>query len=141
MGIGARTMSPIEAQMRREQGKPKLDVRAHLSVPNMGNTPPRILLNEDAFVSMLYLERRRAERARNRFVLILVDVRKMLDIFSNKERTVQALAKSLTDATRETDIVGWYLENSLMGVIGTELGEATNEVVQKRFLDKLRKIF
>ena len=134
-------MSPIEAQMRREQGKPKLDVRAHLSVPNMGNTPPRILLNEDAFVSMLYLERRRAERARNRFVLILVDVRKMLDIFSNKERTVQALAKSLTDATRETDIVGWYLENSLMGVIGTELGEATNEVVQKRFLDKLRKIF
>jgi len=28
-------------------------------------TPPRMLLNEDAFVSMLYLERRRAERAQN----------------------------------------------------------------------------
>jgi len=134
-------MSPIEAEMRREQDKPKLEVRAHLSVPNMGNTPPRMLLSEEAFVSMLYLERRRAERARNRFVLILVDVKKTLNDFSNKERTLQTIAKSLTEATRETDVVGWYLENSLVGVIGTELGKATNELVQKRFFDKLRSIF
>jgi len=110
-------------------------------VPNMGNTPPRLLLNEDAFVSMLYLERRRAERAQNRFVLILVDVQKVVSGVSGKDRMVQLLAKSLSEATRETDIIGWYLDNSLMGVIGTELGKASNELVQKRFLDKLRKIF
>ena len=134
-------MSPMEAVARREKERPKLEVRAHLSVPNMGNTPPRLLLNEDAFVSMLYLERRRAERAQNRFVLILVDVQKIVSGVSGKDRMVQLLAKSLSEATRETDIIGWYLENSLMGVIGTELGKASNEVVQKRFLDKLRKIF
>lgn len=134
-------MSPIEAEVRRERNNKKLEVRAHLSVPNMGNAPSRALLNEDAFVSMLYLERRRAERAGNRFVLILVDVKKNLSGIPNRDRTVQALTKSLTEATRETDIVGWYLENSLMGVIGTDLGKATNEVVQNRFLDKLRKIF
>ena len=44
-------------------------------------------------------------------------------------------------STRETDIIGWYLENNLMGVIGTELGKATNQVVQERFLSKLRTIF
>jgi lipopolysaccharide/colanic/teichoic acid biosynthesis glycosyltransferase len=134
-------MSPMEAVARRQKEGPKLEVRAHLSVPNMGNTPPRMLLNEDAFVSMLYLERRRAERAQNRFVLILVDVQKIVSGISGKDRMVHALAKSLCEATRETDIIGWYLENSLMGVIGTELGKASNEVVQKRFVDKFRSIF
>jgi len=134
-------MSPIGTALRGEQERPKLEVRAHLSVPNAGNTPPRMLLNEDAFASMLYLERRRAERAQNRFVLILMDINKNLNGTSNKERTVKALAKSLSEATRETDIVGWYVENSLMGLIGTGLGKATNEVVQKIFLDKLRSIF
>ena len=134
-------MSPMEAEVRRELPKAKLEVRAHLSVPEMGNTPSRILLNEDAFVSMLYLERRRAERAGNRFVLILVDVKKNLAGNSGRDRTVQALTKSLSEATRETDIIGWYLENSLMGVIGTELGKASNELVQKRFLEKMRNIF
>jgi len=33
----------------RERRKTQLEVRAHLSVPNMGNTPQRMLLNEDAF--------------------------------------------------------------------------------------------
>ena len=133
-------MSPMEAQLRRSEEKPKLEVRAHISVPDMGNVPSRMLLSEDAFVSMLYLERRRAERARNRFVLVLVDVRDNLT-GSGRERTVQALTKALNEATRETDIIGWYVENNLMGVIGTELGKACNEVVQKRFLEKLRAIF
>src|ERR1700675_509332 len=122
MGIGARKMSPMEAVARREKERPKMEVRAHLQVPNMGTTAPRMLLKEDAFVSMLYLERRRAERAQNRFVLILVDLQKLVNGISGKDRLVQMLAKSLSEATRETDIIGWYLENSLMGVIGTQLG-------------------
>jgi lipopolysaccharide/colanic/teichoic acid biosynthesis glycosyltransferase len=134
-------MSPMEGTVRRELEKPKLEVRAHLSVQEMGSTPSRTLLNEDAFVSMLYLERRRAERAGNRFVLILVDVKKNLTGNSCKERLVQTLTRTLSEATRETDIIGWYVENSLMGVIGTELGKATNETVQKRFLGKFRNIF
>ena len=134
-------MSPTELRARRAEDMPNLEVHAHLSMLNMGNTPPRILLNEDAFVSMLYLERRRAERARKRFVLILVDVKKTLGGTRQKDRTIQLLTSSLADVTRETDIIGWYLENSLVGVIGTELGKASNKIVQERFLDKLRNNF
>jgi exopolysaccharide biosynthesis polyprenyl glycosylphosphotransferase len=133
-------MSPMEIEQQRAQRKAKLQVRAHLSVPDMGNTPARLLLNEDAFVSMLYLERRRAERADKRFVLILIDVKKTLAVV-HKDRTILALTNALSEATRETDIIGWYLENNLLGVIGTELGKATNQVVQERFLSKLRTIF
>ena len=61
-------MSSMEIEQQWAQRKAKLQVRAHLSVPDMGNTPARLLLNEDAFVSMLYLERRRAEQVLEQFV-------------------------------------------------------------------------
>jgi lipopolysaccharide/colanic/teichoic acid biosynthesis glycosyltransferase len=133
-------MSPMDVELPQTMTKTKLEVRAHLSVPNMGNSPSRVLLNEDAFVSMLYLERRRAERSQKRFVLVLVDVQKALSN-GHKDRVVPALSKALAESTRETDIMGWYLENNLMGIIGTELGEATNEIIQDCFLSKLRKVF
>jgi lipopolysaccharide/colanic/teichoic acid biosynthesis glycosyltransferase len=133
-------MSPMDLAAAEVTTKKKLEVRPHVSVPNMGNTPSRVLLNEDVFASMLYLERRRAERARNRFVLILVDVKHSLE-GGQKDRTVVALSNALAEGTRETDIIGWYLENNLMGVIGTELGNATNQLVKERFLAKLRNVF
>jgi lipopolysaccharide/colanic/teichoic acid biosynthesis glycosyltransferase len=133
-------MSPMDVELPQTMTKTKLEVRAHLSVPNMGNSPSRVLLNEDAFVSMLYLERRRAERSQKRFVLVLVDVQKALSN-GHKDRMVPALSKALAESTRETDIMGWYLENNLMGIIGTELGEATNDIIQDCFLSKLRKVF
>jgi len=86
------------------------------------------------------LERRRAERARNRFVLILVDVKNTLT-GGQKDRTINTLSNAIAEGTRETDIIGWYLENSLMGVIGTELGSTPNEIVKECFLAKLRKVF
>jgi exopolysaccharide biosynthesis polyprenyl glycosylphosphotransferase len=130
----------MDLEPPRTAEKNKLNVRAHLSVPNMGNAPCRVLLNEDAFVSMLYLERRRAERSHTRFVLILVDVKGALS-GGPKERTILALSSALAEGTRETDIMGWYLENNILGVIGTELGKSSNEVVQERFLTRLRKVF
>ncbi len=133
-------MTPLEATLKSSNGRRILDVHAHVSVHEQGNAPQRTLLSEDAFISMLYLERRRAERAQKRFVLVLVDVKKGNGV-KHKDRELSALVGALSDATRETDIIGWYLENNLFGVIGTELGKATNQVVQERFLSKIRKAF
>src|SRR5579883_3231131 len=131
MARGARRMSPMDLELPQVMPKSRLEVQAYVSVPDMDNTPSRVLLNEDAFVSMLYLERRRAERSHKRFVLVLIDVQKTL-IGGRNERTVGALSKALTESTRETDI---------MGIIGTELGKASNQVIQECFLSKLRKVF
>src|SRR5262249_45286921 len=49
----------------------------------------RMLLPEEAFVSMLHLERRRAERADKRFVLMLVDI----DPIVRDARSTRVLAK------------------------------------------------
>jgi lipopolysaccharide/colanic/teichoic acid biosynthesis glycosyltransferase len=133
-------MSALDTAIPEQDVPRKLVVKAHLSVPNMENAPTRILLNEDAFVSMLYLERRRAERTQKRFVLMLVDLSSVLSS-GQKTRGIQKIAAGISNSTRETDIIGWYVENSMLGVIGTELGDATPKLIQQRFLEKLRRAF
>jgi lipopolysaccharide/colanic/teichoic acid biosynthesis glycosyltransferase len=131
-------MSVLNPAIPQGNTSRKTEVKAHVSVPHTDNAPTRIFLNEDAFVSMLYLERRRAERTQKRFVLVLVDISK---ITGGKARSVQNLAAKLYDITRETDVIGWYVENNIIGIIGTELGEATPNLIQERFLEKLRAVF
>jgi exopolysaccharide biosynthesis polyprenyl glycosylphosphotransferase len=105
-----------------------------------GESPGRIVLHEQAFVSMLYLERRRAERAQKRFVLMLVDVKRATED-GQKNRTLGKITHSLLSVTRETDIVGWYLEDHLIGVLGTEIGKAKPKAVQARMLEKVKAAF
>jgi len=132
-------MSALNTAVPQPNTPRKLEVKAHVSVPQTENSPARILLNEDAFVSMLYLERRRAERTQKRFVLVLMDISRVL-VDGHKIRNVQKMAAGLSSATRETDIIGWYVENSLIGIIGTEVGEAPQKVIQERFISKLREV-
>ena len=134
-----RTMSSLKTALRSEVATQKLQVKENAPVTSMENEA-RALLSEDAFVSMLYLERRRAERAQKRFVLVLVDVKRALED-GNKNRTLGKIGVALTNSTRETDILGWYLENNLVGIIGTELGETSPAVIHERLLEKLRASF
>jgi len=105
-----------------------------------GEASGRIVLHEEAFVSMLYLERRRAERAQKRFVLMLVDVKRATED-GQRNRILSKITHALLSVTRETDIVGWYLEDHLIGVLGTEIGKAKPKAVQTRMLEKIKAAF
>ncbi len=133
-------MSALNASVPGRNVPRKLVVKAHVSVPQTENAPARIFLAEDAFVSMLYLERRRAERTQKKFVLMLVDLSSVLT-GGHKKSLLQKITEGISEATRETDIMGWYVENSLVGVIGTELCDAAPKLIQKRFLERLRSVF
>ena len=65
------------------------------------------LLQEDTFHTMLTLERRRAERSRKPFVLMLLDAHAL---FTNgiPEKLLRQLTNAISTSTRETDLVGWY---------------------------------
>jgi len=120
------------------------ETQDHTVVRVPGNTPDevstRLVLGETAFMSMLYLERRRAERARKRYLLLLLDVKDALSD-QHKARTVQKITRTLCEVTRETDIVGWYLKDHFLGVIATELGKATSKEVRQCMSAKLRAAF
>ncbi len=101
-----------------------------------------ILLDEQSFQRMISVERKRSERSRKPFLLMLVDFaspggtgwdRTALD------RTVSVLAVT----TRETDVKGWYKQGTAMGVIFTEIGEGdprtTVAIMLARFSGELAR--
>jgi len=85
-------------------------------------------LPEEAFHSMLTLERRRAERSRKPFVLMLLDAS-----FENGSAAniLNHALDVITVSKRETDLVGWYKERAILGVVFTEVSvEGTRPITE-----------
>lgn len=118
-------------------GEKQVDVTVRIPTNNADEVSTRMILSENAFMSMLYLERRRAERGQKRFLLLLVDVK---DAISGKHRilTVQKISRTLCTITRETDIIGWYVYDHILGVIATEIGNASSTAVREKMSQKFR---
>jgi lipopolysaccharide/colanic/teichoic acid biosynthesis glycosyltransferase len=98
------------------------------------------LLQEPVFHSMLTLERRRAERSRNSFVLMLLDV----GAFAGSETSdhlMSQVASVVQKTTRETDIVGWYKNGLVLGVIFTETSvefkDSITEILRSKIVSAL----
>ena len=81
----------------------------------------RGVLNEGAFHRMISLERKRTERSRKPFLLMLVDMGDGLRSDSN-DKALDKILSALSLSTRETDVTGWYKNNSVVGVMFTEFG-------------------
>jgi lipopolysaccharide/colanic/teichoic acid biosynthesis glycosyltransferase len=81
----------------------------------------RSILDEDSFQRMISLERKRSERSRKPFLLMLLDMGENQPSPENGRILGQILA-ALSLATRETDTTGWYRNNAAVGVMYTELG-------------------
>jgi lipopolysaccharide/colanic/teichoic acid biosynthesis glycosyltransferase len=102
--------------VRRSGGIASLDTSAHvLPVEEHG------VLNEEAFHRMISLERKRTERSRKPFLLMLLDMGNSLRSEKN-EKALDKVLSALSLSTRETDVTGWYKKNSVVGVMFTEFG-------------------
>jgi lipopolysaccharide/colanic/teichoic acid biosynthesis glycosyltransferase len=78
------------------------------------------VLDAEAFQRMISLERKRTERSRKPFVLMLLDMGSCLPSDKNGKVLGKVLS-ALSLATRETDVTGWYENNSIVGVMFTEI--------------------
>src|SRR5579872_56191 len=94
------------------------------------------ILEEKAFMRMLYLERKRTERSSSRFVLMLLESASLLREGAD-ERTVHTILCTVARSTRETDIKGWYREKSSIGVILTEIDTVDGRVVAAALLARV----
>jgi hypothetical protein len=102
------------------------------SLPSLGRVPIRreSVLKEEILHAMLALERRRAERSRKPFVLMLLDS-SAVHTNGNHSTFVGQLSSTVCDATRETDLVGWYEDGVVLAVIFTEVNlEGQNPVTE-----------
>lgn len=88
----------------------------------LGSPAERAILPEKAFHRVISLERKRSERCRKPFVLMLADMGESFPSGKN-EKVLAVIVDLLSRTTRETDVAGWYNEQSTVGVLLTEIGD------------------
>jgi len=76
------------------------------------------------FRKVLSLERKRSERSRQRFVLMLLHADQLLQ-GEGREAVLDSITRALSASTRETDLHGWYRKDTVVGVICTEIGSGS----------------
>lgn len=80
----------------------------------------RDVLNEETFKKMLAIERKRTERSKEPFLLMLLEAGKHHN--SQKSgRALDSMVSVLLQSTRETDVIGWYKDGTTVGAIFTGL--------------------
>jgi len=92
------------------------------------------VLSEEVFQRMLALERKRSERSQRPFVLLLAETSGQ-PVSSNgnsekRARMLTELLSALQGVTRETDAMGWYKVNEIVGVMFTEIVLENNAVLR-----------
>jgi exopolysaccharide biosynthesis polyprenyl glycosylphosphotransferase len=96
------------------------------------------ILSEELFLGMLCLERKRAERSGKKLVLVLLDAEDA-NKTGRKTEILDGVIRSAKAARRETDPSGWYKQNSILGIIFTELGAMDAETTMSKLVDKVRE--
>jgi exopolysaccharide biosynthesis polyprenyl glycosylphosphotransferase len=80
----------------------------------------RKVLDEVSLQRMITLERKRTERSGKPFLLMLVDLGHAIPSERNGQ-VVSELLSALGSSMRETDVMGWYPENAVIGIMFTDV--------------------
>lgn len=88
--------------------------------------------NEEYFNRMLSLERKRTQRSRKPFLMMLLDISKLVNPHPNLV-VINSIGRVLDAGIRETDVRGWYRKGRVIGVLFTELESACVAVREKIF--------
>jgi lipopolysaccharide/colanic/teichoic acid biosynthesis glycosyltransferase len=95
--------------------------------PRSDNYACETLLPELIFGRMLCLERKRAERSGRRLVLLLIESPSTLG--SAHKDLLGNMLLSLSRSARDTDVIGWYREDAILGMLFTEILAAELSIV------------
>jgi len=95
----------------------------------------RGILNEEAFHRMISLERKRTERSRKPFLLMLLNIGNSLRSDKNG-KALDKILSALSLSTRETDFTGWYRSDSI-GVMFTEFGNDDRNAILSTMMTRV----
>ena len=96
----------------------------------------REVLKEETFKRMIAVERKRTERSREPFLLMLLDAGN----HQGSERNGKALDNILLVlpiSIRETDVIGWYTDRTTVGVMFTGLSSNDKNAILSVILNKV----
>ena len=108
------------------------------SLSEASSNGERVVLNPEAFRRMIALERKRSERSRKPFVLLLLD---MGDRPSDKNgKILGKISSVLSAATRDTDVTGWYSYDCIVGVMFTEIATKDSTSIPGTIIERVTDI-
>jgi lipopolysaccharide/colanic/teichoic acid biosynthesis glycosyltransferase len=98
----------------------------------------RALLNSESFHHVISIERKRAERSRKAFLLMLLDLGSLQAGQQNGNgRPLQQIISLLSNALRETDVIGWHADHRVLGIIFTELALESRRSIAGTMLSRV----
>ncbi|KMQ49381.1 Undecaprenyl-phosphate galactosephosphotransferase [Chitinispirillum alkaliphilum] len=99
----------------------------YISGEFVSNNEALSFCSQNSFRTLLFLERKRAERSQKPFLLVLIDISKL----SGKVRSQisKKLASTICNSSRDTDIKGWYRYKKTMGICFTEIAEVKSDIL------------
>ena len=97
------------------------------------------VLTETTFHALLTHERRRAERSRKPFVLMLLEMH-ALHAKSVGATFSERVKSAISRATRETDLIGWYEDGRILAVIFAELNVGEDTPVAELLRSKVETV-
>lgn len=110
----------------------------------MSTLPNQNLISQEAFRTLVSVERCRSERSGKPIMVMIVDITKLL---SDKEKKrskkesskvkIEQAVESICRGTRVIDIKGWYEEGESIGIIFTEISKDSRFLI----VEKVRKSF
>ena len=123
-----------------------------MNLPNSGNgsssgllpskpfsVSERKVLPEDTFQRMIAIERKRTERSRKPFLLMLLETGEYHSSAKNG-KVIANILSALLQSTRETDVIGWYKDQLTVGVMFTELVSDDKKSILSTMLSRVSSI-
>lgn len=106
--------------------------------PLLGSAPAvkRVPLEEATFRQMIAVERKRTERSKSPFLLMLLEA-ESTEGRKDEAKTLDCIMKTLLSSSRDTDLIGWYKDRTILGAIFTGLVVNDRRSVLDTFLTKI----
>jgi lipopolysaccharide/colanic/teichoic acid biosynthesis glycosyltransferase len=97
----------------------------------------RDVLKEEEFRRMLALERKRSERTKAPFLLMLAECTAAAT-HESEAATLGKMGSVLLKDSRETDVIGWYNDSSVLGVLFTGLSAGERGPILEKIAERLK---
>ena len=118
--------------------RPHMEKDSATSDPLLVSEPveTREILDEQAIRKTIVIERKRAERSNEHFLLMLLEAGNLSGSGKSKA-ALDGLVSALLSGTRETDIVGWYKDRTTACAIFTGLDPKDKSAIVTTLLTRV----
>ncbi len=118
-----------------------MNLRNPIDLIDLGKKSPsgtnRNVLDEQSFHRIIALERKRTERSRKPFLLMLLDAANCSP-FNQNGKVVSEISSLVSVLSRETDVTGWYKSSTVVGVLFTEIGNENSTKIANAISARVR---